>query len=769
MRLSLKLSLASLMLAVLSISATSVAGLYLSASQSTEAAVAKLETLADGRRNELAQYLRSVEEDVRNFGEEKVVVKALDDLSAAFGGIEGDRTAELQGRYIDGNPAAEGSKSELKSAGKDKYDQLHGRYHGFFQRYAEEKGYEDILLVNLNGDIVYSLMKHRDFAGNLSSEGLKNTGLAKVFASAAPSTEKFVVFSDYENYAPSGSAAAFIAIPVASVAGKTGVLALRMPTGRIEAILNNRIGLGETGEAVLLNSGGYFLTNPVRGDGREILEKRIDPELVKTGAENPIVNATLADHRGEEGKVSAVGIDFLGARWTVAAVMDTSEVFAALDRLIRWTLAISLGVLALTAAIGLSFANRLARPISALVADMNRLAGGDTSIDCEGKERSDEIGDMARSVVVFRDAAVEKGRLQAEASRMRELAESERRQREEQKQEEEARIGEAVEALAEALGRLAQGDLTRRIGTSFTGSLDRLRLDYNSSVGKLAEALEEVRANTHQIRDDSGEMQRALDQLSTRTETQASSLGEAAAALAEMTQAVQSAARRATTAERLAADARQSSAESSSVMSNVVCAISQIEASSREIGNIIGVIDEIAFQTNLLALNAGVEAARAGETGKGFAVVAQEVRELAQRTAAAAREVKQLITKSAGEVARGASLVRATGGALDEIAAKVNAIDEEIKEIAQTARSQSTGIQEINITVTQLDAVTQQNAAMVEESSAVTHRLNDEASALAGLVGEFQIGTQAPLPDRRRREGGETGQAGEIVPLRRPA
>jgi methyl-accepting chemotaxis protein len=375
---------------------------------------------------------------------------------------------------------------------------------------------------------------------------------------------------------------------------------------------------------------------------------------------------------------------------------------------------------------------------------MGRLAAGDTTIACNGQERRDEIGDMARSVVVFRDAAIEKERLQQETATMREDAESERAARDAAKAAEDAETEAAVQHLAEALQHLASGDLTRRIDTPFIAALDRIRTDYNVSIERLAEAMTTVRINTHRIRDDSGEMQEALVQLSSRTERQAASLGEAATALAEMTQAVQSAAERTTVAERLASDTKKSSAASEQVVDNVVGAIGKIETSSREIGNIIGVIDDIAFQTNLLALNAGVEAARAGEAGKGFAVVAQEVRELAQRTASAAREVKALITKSAGEVARGAGLVRETGSVLRDIAGKIHAIDAEIKEIARAARDQSVGIHEINTTIRQLDTVTQQNAAMVEESSAVTHRLSDESAMLARLVGQFEIPHEAP-------------------------
>ena len=294
MRLSIKLSLAALLLAAIAISATSVASLYLSASQSTSAAVTKLETLADGRRNELSQYLQSIVKETRDLAGQKVVAKALDDLSGALGSIAGDRTAELQRRY--------GGKADLKSAETDKFDQLHGRYHGFFQRNGQAQGFDDMLLINLSGDVVYSLKKHGNFASNVTSDpALKNTALAKVFAEAAPGTDTAIIaFGDFQTYAPAGRATAFLAAPVSSVAGKIGVLVVALPTERIAAKLNNPVGLGETGEAMLLNSDVYLLARPSHGTDADVLAMRIAPDLLGAADGAAITKATLPDHRGHE-------------------------------------------------------------------------------------------------------------------------------------------------------------------------------------------------------------------------------------------------------------------------------------------------------------------------------------------------------------------------------------------------------------------------------------------------------------------------------------
>ena len=196
----------------------------------------------------------------------------------------------------------------------------------------------------------------------------------------------------------------------------------------------------------------------------------------------------------------------------------------------------------------------------------------------------------------------------------------------------------------------------------------------------------------------------------------------------------------------MVSETKEKTADSSKVVREAVSAMGRIEQASREISQIINVIDEIAFQTNLLALNAGVEAARAGEAGKGFAVVAQEVRELAQRSANAAKDIKALITKSGQEVGQGVTLVQETGTALDEIETRVLRINDHIHSIATAAREQSTGLQEVNTAINQMDQVTQRNAAMVEETSAATHKLTVEAGTLVGLVGRFRLGDASLSP-----------------------
>jgi len=299
-----------------------------------------------------------------------------------------------------------------------------------------------------------------------------------------------------------------------------------------------------------------------------------------------------------------------------------------------------------------------------------------------------------------------------------------------------------VAFVGAALSRLAEGDLTARVEQALIPSLDQLRVDFNAAAEALHDALAHVSSGASAIHAGAEDIARASDDLSRRSEQQAASLEETAAALDEITSTVKRSAHTAKTTNAVVSAARGEAQHSGQVVTQAVEAMNQIEKSSQEISQIIGVIDQIAFQTNLLALNAGVEAARAGEAGRGFAVVAQEVRALAQRSAEAAREIKVLISTSTHEVSRGVGLVGETGMALRSIVEKVAEIDALVAEISVSAQEQSTGLVEVNTAINQMDQVVQQNAAMVEEATAASHALTGEAGELATIVSRFRVGSQ---------------------------
>jgi len=393
---------------------------------------------------------------------------------------------------------------------------------------------------------------------------------------------------------------------------------------------------------------------------------------------------------------------------------------------------------------GLLLSSSIAKPVAAMTAAMRRLASGDNAIEVPAVNRADEVGQMAAAVAHFKEAAIAKIRIESEAEQTRTAAERERAANDDERRATAAEQAQVVEALASSLSRLADGDLTCRIDAPFAGRYQQLRDDFNKAVLKLEDAMKAIVSATGGVNAGADEIASASDNLSRRTEQQAASLEETAAALDEITATVRKTASGAQEASQVVAAARTDAERSGRIVSQAVAAMTEIETSSTQVSQIIGVIDEIAFQTNLLALNAGVEAARAGEAGRGFAVVAQEVRALAQRSADAAKEIKTLISTSTQQVGAGVDLVGQTGEALSRIVEQVASIDALMKEISASTTEQATGLNEVNSAVNQMDQVVQQNAAMVEEATAATHSLKNEAGNLAELVSRFRVAGTAP-------------------------
>ncbi|MCZ7448668.1 HAMP domain-containing methyl-accepting chemotaxis protein [Agrobacterium rhizogenes] len=408
------------------------------------------------------------------------------------------------------------------------------------------------------------------------------------------------------------------------------------------------------------------------------------------------------------------------------------------------TVSIVVALIALTVVslfAGVYFIGRsITRPATAITGAMRRLAEGETEFAVPGLRRRDEFGAMAHALEIFRQGAIAKIALENQALATRQQAETERaRFQREAEDQAQARLMQATGGLAAALRRLAAGDLSFELDEPFAPDFEALRHDLNRTIRQLDAAMSGVVQSSVAIDGGSQEISQSAADLARRTEQQAASLEETAAALDELTANIRISAERAVEARAIAHSADEDANRTANLVVDTVTAMEKIEQSSGRIGNIIGVIDEIAFQTNLLALNAGVEAARAGEAGRGFAVVAQEVRELAQRSARAAAEIKLLIQTSGTEVKEGARFVRETGAALSRIGGSVKTINDHIEAIAAATREQSLGLSEINTAVNHLDQGTQQNAAMVEENNAASAMLAGETARLKQLVHQFRL------------------------------
>ncbi|WP_082458281.1 methyl-accepting chemotaxis protein [Sphingomonas sp. Leaf10] len=367
-------------------------------------------------------------------------------------------------------------------------------------------------------------------------------------------------------------------------------------------------------------------------------------------------------------------------------------------------------------------ASKIVAPIRRLANALPALVTQGGSVEMPHLEQRDEVGEIARAVDSFRRAVVNA------------------------EQEKTLAVAEVTNALASGLASLAQGDLTCRIDGAFPAEYAKVQSDFNNAAIALRGTLSQVIDAAAGINNGASDIRQASDDLSQRTEQQAASLEETAAAMDEITSTVRTTAERAGRADAAARNALDEAAQSGGIVRGAVDAMGGIERTSNEISEIISVIDGIAFQTNLLALNAGVEAARAGDAGKGFAVVASEVRALAQRSAEAAKDVKTRITASSTQVAAGVQLVGQTGQALDRIIGKIGEVNGLVSDIAASAERQATGLLQINSAVAEMDGVTQQNAAMVEQATAAARTLAAEADRMSRQIAGFNVGNGSAAP-----------------------
>ncbi|KEQ08901.1 chemotaxis protein [Pseudorhizobium pelagicum] len=741
--LSIKAKFASLVVGATFISCLSVGLLSYQIGKDglIDASTLRLESVAGNQSKALADYQQRISQSLADLAQNTAIGQAVETMT----NIIPSEGASVKAEYQKADKTPEERASFDGTGLKLLYAVHHSSIHGTIASAWKNTRVSDIYVTDMNGTIVYSVTKGNELLENVSAVPAIGDLFTRIQA-GTPDDVQTSPFSPYELDGGKPSALIGKQLAVASW-GKVvtkGAVVFRISSDELtRAVTPDEFGKS-IDEALLLDSTGNYRSGSFVGGQSHA----IPPELSQAATNQTSGSgfATVADHPLF---FAYEPVTLFGEKHLLAMGQAEEQVLASARNLAFWAILATLAVLTIMGIVGTYIAARLTRPLTELAGLMNRLNDGDKTIVVDHVNRGDEVGVMARALESFRQGALDKERMEEEAYRKTEEIDEERQQREAEKAASAREIDEAVSALATGLAALSRGKLDQRIDRAFAASLDHLRHDFNNSLAGLEATIASIGNSVTTIRGGSGELKAASDDLSRRTERQAAALEEAAAALGEMTGAVNGALTRCETAVDVAADTLKGAHTSTAVVQNAIQAMERIESSSSKIRQIIDVIDQIAFQTNLLALNAGVEAARAGEAGKGFAVVAQEVRELAQKSATAARDIGQLITASAADVENGVALVLKTGESLEHIQGNIQSINEHIGAIVSSSREQSARLGEINSAVSGLDQVTQQNAAMVEETSASAHSLANEAEVLNDQISHFSVGGSSLDTGRR--------------------
>ncbi len=501
------------------------------------------------------------------------------------------------------------------------------------------------------------------------------------------------------------------------------------------------------GRVMLISSSGKWLVHP---DTSKITTAYNDEGSAD-------VTAAIADQKPRTITLAADGFRRIvlpfrvpGADAIWVAVVDvpnatfTAPVYAQVARSIAGNAVILILLLGL---LYMAATRIVRRPLMKVLAAVEAMGKGRYEVAIDGTHRADEVGRLSFLLDQFRHALAQGESLKSEQERLNTLTEGERSRQRTIDSAKAEDLREFMQTVEAGFRSLSTGDLTVRMTGDVASEFEPIRAHFNGSVAQLEETIGSVVGAIGSMRDGLDQITKATGDLSQRTEQQAASLEETVAALSDVVRGVDGTAQSAHEATATASLAQTEAEKGGSVVFRAVAAMSEIEQSSKKIGSIISVIDEIAFQTNLLALNAGVEAARAGDAGRGFAVVAQEVRGLAQRSAEAAKEIKDLIQTSSQQVAHGVELVSASGRSLDQIVAQVGGVSGVITQMARAAREQAVSLKEVSTAADRMDRVTQQNAAMVEQTSAAARSLSGETEQLATLVEGFR--TKAPVRTTR--------------------
>ncbi|WP_417819814.1 methyl-accepting chemotaxis protein [Terasakiella sp.] len=707
-KISVKLPAIIVILALASILITGLLAYTKSADNMRIAADDSMQTLIDSRTHSIMSLMEGIRQDLGILSSNQMVKDALVELAVDYediGAEYGDATAFLQKEYIEDNSNSAGERDKLKRGqSEDAYHDTHQRYHAWFQPLAKSRAYHDLFIVDAKGNVIYSVYKAHDFATNLEKGKWKDTDFAKIFKEIKENGDNnaFVTMTDFAAYeADNNEAASFMGSPVKNEEDVfVGALIVRMPIKRIDQVMQNPRGLGNTGETYIVGKDNLLRSDLRLVKEKTIIKQKISNEAVKAALKGESGLVETTDFKGEDVFAAYAPLDFMGMHWGVVAEMSEDEVLEPV-RTMRTFIIVAAGItLLVIIVIGLVVARNLANPIAAMTKVMHALAAGNLEVKILEDERKDEVGEMAEALRIFRKNAQEVEKLRDEQE------ETQRRSEEKQRaflNQMADNFENTVSSVVEAVGTAAQDMETTAQGMSRTAAAT------SEQSNVVAQAAEQATGNVQTVASAAEELSASISEISRQVEQ---SRGIAQEAVDEAQQATDT--------------------------------VSSLSSAANKVGEVVELITSIAEQTNLLALNATIEAARAGEAGKGFAVVASEVKNLADQTARATAEITEQIDAMQSATTDAVSAISNIGQtinnindisssisiAVEEQGAATIEISKNVQEAASGTVDVTKNIENVNLAAAETGKASQ----MVLEASS---GLNSQATSLKDVVQKF--------------------------------